>query len=96
MSKRNPLKDDVVSRTRLGRIIQKRADQLQLSRNAMGERVKDAPSQMSRLMTNHFNEFSVERLVRYASMLGCDVTVSVSPRVRTSTIGHVRVVETRR
>jgi len=44
--------------------------------------VKDAASQMSRLMTGHVEEFSTDRLVDFLLRLGCDVRVMVNRRKR--------------
>jgi predicted XRE-type DNA-binding protein len=59
-----------------------RIAELQLSRNDAAAIVKDAASQMSRLMTGHVEEFSTDRLVDFLLRLGCDVRVMVNRRKR--------------
>ena len=62
--------------------MQARITELGLSRNDAAAIVKDAASQMSRLMTGHVEEFSTDRLVDFLQRLGCDVRVMVNRRKR--------------
>ena len=57
------LSNDAISRAVLGKELQRQIDRLGLSRNDAARIVRDAASQMSRLMTGHFNEFSADRMV---------------------------------
>lgn len=81
---RDPLANDSIPRALLGRELQRRIDRFGLSRNDAGAIVDDAPSQMSRLMTGHFDEFSADRLVKMLLRLGTDVEVVLKhgPRIR--------------
>jgi predicted XRE-type DNA-binding protein len=74
-AKRDPLANDSIPRATLGRELQRRIDAFGLSRNDAGAIVDDAPSQMSRLMTGHFDEFSADRLVKMLLRLGTEVEV---------------------
>jgi predicted XRE-type DNA-binding protein len=49
-----------------------------LSRQAASLVVKDAASQVSRLMTGHFHEFSADRMVGFLLDLGANVHIAVS------------------
>jgi predicted XRE-type DNA-binding protein len=91
--KRDSLANDSIPRAVLGRELQRRIDAFGLSRNDAGAIVDDAPSQMSRLMTGHFDEFSADRLVKMLLRLGTDVEVVLKhgPRVRTRKKAKVTV-----
>ena len=62
--------------------VQARISELGLSRNDAARIVRDAPSQISRLMTGHFEEFSTDRLVEFLLRLGSDVRIMVNHRKR--------------
>ena len=71
------LRNDSIPRALLARELQKRINQLGLSRNDAAIAVGDAASQMSRLMTGHITDFSADRLVKMLLRLGSDVTVTI-------------------
>lgn len=85
------LKRDNIPRVVLGREAQRQIDRFELSREAAGRVVHDAASQMSRLMTGHFGEFSADRLVGMLVRLGSDVTISLKHSRRLGRRGKVRV-----
>lgn len=68
---------DNISRRTLGNIVRGVAKFHGLSRDDMAVIVKDAASQMSRLMQGHDEEFSADRLVGYLRRLDCPVSVIV-------------------
>ena len=70
--------------------MQARITELGLSRNDAAAIVKDAASQMSRLMTGHVEEFSTDRLVDFLLRLGCDVRVMVN-RGKRGAKGRVKI-----
>lgn len=65
-------------RKQLAQMIQATAEARGLNRKAMARICRDAPSQMSRLMTGHYTEFSTERLFHFLLALGHDVRITVS------------------
>ena len=71
------LRNDSIPRALLAKELQKRINQLGLSRNDAAIAVGDAASQMSRLMTGHITDFSADRLVKMLLRLGSDVTVTI-------------------
>jgi predicted XRE-type DNA-binding protein len=71
------LRNDSIPRAELARELQKRINQLGLSRNDAAIAVGDAASQMSRLMTGHITDFSADRLVKMLLRLGSDVTITI-------------------
>jgi predicted XRE-type DNA-binding protein len=80
---RKALAADHLPRGPLAVETQKRITELGLSREQAGVVVKDAASQMSRLMNGHFEEFSADRLVGMLLRLGSDVEIIVRhPRGR--------------
>ncbi|HEU4995680.1 MAG TPA: XRE family transcriptional regulator [Gemmatimonadaceae bacterium] len=85
------LKRDNIPRAVLGRETQRQIDRFDLSREAAGRVVHDAASQMSRLMTGHFAEFSADRLVGMLVRLGSDVTITIRHSRRLGRRGKVRV-----
>ena len=88
----NPLKKDTISRQFLGRQLQLQINRFDLTRAEAGLIVKDAASQMSRLMTDHFEEFSADRLATMLVRLGSDITISIKhPRKRGKKKGRVRM-----
>lgn len=89
----NPLKKDTISREFLGRQLQRQIDRFDLTRAEAGLIVKDAASQMSRLMTDHFEEFSADRLATMLVRLGSDITISIKhPSKLGKKKGRVRMV----
>lgn len=72
------LKNDGIPRGPLARALQQRIVHLGLSRDEAGKRLKDAPSQMSRLMTGHIDEFSADRIAKMLVRAGADIDVHVS------------------
>jgi predicted XRE-type DNA-binding protein len=86
------LRNDSIPRALLARELQKRINQLGLSRNDAAIAVGDAASQMSRLMTGHITDFSADRLVKMLLRLGSDVTVTIRhPAGAARKRGKVRV-----
>ena len=86
------LRNDSIPRALLAKELQKRINQLGLSRNDAAIAVGDAASQMSRLMTGHITDFSADRLVKMLLRLGSDVTVSIRhPGGSAKKRGKVRV-----
>lgn len=87
------LKADAIPRDALAAELQKRIEQLGLSRNDAAVAVGDAASQMSRLMTGHVTDFSADRLVKMLTRLGSDVILTIRHRhTRRRAQGKVRVV----
>ena len=85
-------RNDSIPRALLARELQKRINQLGLSRNDAAIAVGDAASQMSRLMTGHITDFSADRLVKMLLRLGSDVTVTIRhPAGAARKRGKVRV-----
>lgn len=69
------LAKDGILRLQIARAIVKAAEKLGLSRAELALIVRDAASQMSRLMTGHVHEFSADRLALEVLALGGDVEV---------------------
>lgn len=92
--KRAMLQRDTLSRAKLGAIFQRRAKRVDLtSRQILGALLGEAPSQMSRLMSGHFHEFSADRLLGFFVLLGTDVTVTLTHKRSFRRAGKVRIVE---
>jgi predicted XRE-type DNA-binding protein len=85
------LRNDSIPRTLIARELQKRINQLELSRNDAAIAVGDAASQMSRLMTGHITDFSADRLVKMLLRLGSDVTITIRHGSGMRKRGKVRV-----
>jgi len=85
------LRRDAISRMTLAAAVQTQIDRFGLSRNAAAVVVRDAPSQVSRLMTGHAEEFSADRLVAWLLRLGSDVTVTIHQGRRLGKRGKVRI-----
>ena len=85
------LKHDNIPRVFLARELQRQIDRFGLSREVAGTVVRDAPSQVSRLMTGHANEFSADRLVAWLRRLGSDVTITIRHARRLGRRGKVRI-----
>jgi predicted XRE-type DNA-binding protein len=83
---------DTISRALLGRELQRQIRRFGLSRELAGVVVGDAASQMSRLMTSHFADFSADRMVKMLTRLGSDVTITISHAKRLGRRGKVRVL----
>ena len=88
---RSSLQHDSIPRVALGRELQSQITRFGLTQTAIGKIVNDAATQMSRLMTGHFNEFSADRMVRFLLRLGSDVTISIRHAKRLGRRGKVRV-----
>lgn len=91
VKRESPLKKDTISRQFLGRQLQRQINRFGLSRAKAGLIVKDAASQMSRLMTNHFEEFSADRLATMLTRLGSDITITVKHPRALGKKGRVRM-----
>lgn len=77
------LRQDGIPRAVLGRETQRQIERFNLSRDEAAVIVKDAASQMSRLMTGHLAEFSADRLAKMLTRLGSSIT---------NTIRHARKI----
>jgi predicted XRE-type DNA-binding protein len=71
------LRNDAIPRVFLGRELQRRLRKLGLTQQAAARIVDDAPSQISRLMTGHLDEFSADRLAKMLLLLGSEITITV-------------------
>jgi predicted XRE-type DNA-binding protein len=85
------LKRDTISRAVLARETQRQIERFGLSREVAAIVVRDAASQVSRLMTGHANEFSADRLVGWLTRLGSDVTITIRHAPRLGRRGKVRI-----
>lgn len=74
------LKNDGVPRGKLWAALYDRIVELGLTRAQAALIVRDAASQLSRLMTGHVHEFSADRLALMLLGLSCDIEIIVSPR----------------
>lgn len=72
------LRRDNVSRRWLADQVRKRVGDLGLTQTATAKVVRDAATQISRLMNRHDGEFSADRLIGHLVRLGCNVHVAVS------------------
>ena len=88
---RASLKQDGIPRAILGRETQRQINRFGLSRDQAAVVVKDAASQMSRLMTGHLAEFSADRLAKMLMRLGSDITITVKHAAKLGKRGRVRV-----
>ena len=88
---RASLKKDGIPRAFLGRETQKQIDKFGLSRDDAAVVVKDAASQMSRLMTGHLAEFSADRLAKMLMRLGTDITITLKHASKLGRRGRVRI-----
>jgi predicted XRE-type DNA-binding protein len=88
---RASLKKDGIPRAVLGRETQKQIERFGLSRDEAAVVVKDAASQMSRLMTGHLAEFSADRLAKMLMRLGSDITITVKHAKKLGRRGRVRI-----
>lgn len=70
------LRADNIPRSKLAGIIQSIARKL--SREDMSKIVDDAASQCSRLMSGHLLDLSADRMVKWLTRFGCNVTITVS------------------
>lgn len=83
--------DTSIPRDTIGRAVQHQIDRFGLSRNATAPIVDDAASQVSRMMTGHFDEFSVDRMATWLTRLGGDVLITIRLAERRGRRGKVRV-----
>lgn len=74
------LESDAIPRKQLAAELQRRIKYLGLNRNEAAAVVKDAASQMSRLMTGYITDFSADRIVKMLLRTGCDVHIAIRPR----------------
>ena len=82
---------DSIPRAVLGREVQRQINKFGLNRELAGWVVKDAASQMSRLMTGYFGDFSADRMVGMLLALGSDVTISMRHASRLGRRGKLRI-----
>jgi predicted XRE-type DNA-binding protein len=82
---------DAIPRTLVAREVQRQIERFGLSREAAGVVVGDAATQMSRLMTGHVREFSVDRLTKMLIRLGSDVTITIRHAPKLGRRGKVRI-----
>lgn len=80
IKKRDRLKRDGIPRAALWIAVYDRVMQFGLSRDDAAAIVRDAPSQLSRLMTGHVSEFSADRLALMLVRLACDIDIIVRPK----------------
>lgn len=71
--------------------MQRQIERFGLSRQDAAVVVGDAATQLSRLMTGHFGDFSADRLVKMLLRLGSDVTINLRHARRRGRRGRVRV-----
>lgn len=90
-SARGASRRDTIPRATLGRELQRQIDRFGLSRRLAAVAVGEAETQISRLMTGHFNEFSADRLVGMLNRLGSDVTISIRHSPLLGPRGRVRL-----
>ena len=88
---REALKKDGIPRAVLGRETQRQIEKFGLSRDEAAVIVKDAASQMSRLMTGHLAEFSADRLAKMLTRLGSSITISIKHPKKLGKRGRVVV-----
>jgi len=84
---------DSIPRLLLAREVQRLIKKFDLTRQLASLIVDDAASQVSRLMTGHYREFSADRLVKMLTRLGADVTITIRPAKK---LGHRGKVVIRR
>jgi predicted XRE-type DNA-binding protein len=82
--------EDVVPKAKLAREIARILEVENLTQTEAAYRVKDAPSQISLMVTGHLRGFSAERLIRTLVGLGRDV--SITTRNAKGSTGSVRVM----
>lgn len=85
------LRRDTIPRAFLGKEVQRQINKFGLSRETAARLVDDAASQMSRVMTGHFADFSADRLAKFLTRLGSDVTIVVRHAAKLGKRGKVRV-----
>jgi hypothetical protein len=93
-SSKRKLRGDTIPRAKLAGIIQSVARKM--SREDTGKLVKDAPSQVSRLMNGHIDELSADRMARWLTRLGCNIVIVVRQPHDGRRRGRVRFVYTGR
>jgi hypothetical protein len=77
---RAALKRDHLPRLPIGRFLIARMKRLNMNRAETALASNEAASQISRLATGFFDEFSADRMIGYANALGCDVELTIIPR----------------
>lgn len=82
---------DTIPRSFLGREIQRQVNRFGLSRELAAIVVGDAASQLSRLMTGHFGDFSADRLAKMLLRLGSDVTITIRHAKRLGKRGRLKI-----
>lgn len=82
---------DSIPRAALGREVQRQVSEFGLNRELASAVVKDAASQMSRLMTGYFGDFSADRMVGMLLALGTDVTISLRHAARLGRRGRIAI-----
>jgi predicted XRE-type DNA-binding protein len=85
------LRKDGIPRAVLGRETQRQIERFNLSRDQAAVIVKDAASQMSRLMTGHLAEFSADRLAKMLTRLGSSIIITVRHAKKLGKRGRVVV-----
>jgi predicted XRE-type DNA-binding protein len=91
-TKRRPTATPVIPRAELARLIQRRIKATGLTRDLAATLVGDAASQVSRLMTNHLDGFSAERLIRMLTRLGANVDIVIRQQEAVGPRGKVRII----
>lgn len=90
-ARRKKTKDVGIPRVQLASIVERQIDKFGLSRNDAAIIVRDAASQVSRLMTGHAYEFSSDRLIEWLTRLGTDVTLRIKHAKKLGRRGKVRI-----
>jgi hypothetical protein len=81
---------DTISRSILAREVNRQLKRFGLNREVAAVALDDAATQMSRLASGHYEEFSADRLMRYLLRLGSNVTISISHSRRLGARGRLR------
>ena len=85
--------DKGIPRVLLASVVQRQINRFGLSRNDASKVVRDAASQVSRMMTGHAFEFSSDRMVDWLTRLGSDVTITIRHARKLGRRGKVRIRE---
>ena len=88
---RRSARRDAISRPLLVREVQRQIQRFGLTRELAGVVVGDAASQISRVMTGHYQEFSADRLAKMLLKLGSDVTITIRHASKLGRRGKIRI-----
>jgi predicted XRE-type DNA-binding protein len=90
--RRRYLPNDTKLRQQLGKAFQRRCERFGMTREIAAAIIGEASSQISRLMTGYWRDFSVERLLNHLTMIGANVTITIDTSVPSLQRGAVKVV----